>query len=574
MMQLSEWLDANKIDYQLVDSEVIHVTGLGKLFVADLSGVKSIFRGTKENLVFNLMENPQTLMDEDVYYVAFPFGRNWYFFDLREEFKFNLLKYIGKRKEPEKKVPFVNLGIHTSYELLNGSGDISQWVKKAKLMGHNAIGICDRNTLAATLSMQKECTKEGIKHVFGYSFELEYEKEKIPMKVYCQTQKGLRNLLRIQKAIMVDNPENTLGISELLLHAQGNVLVLGVLSSYWMHKHPGIVEKLKNHFDNIYYQVDLSEFKAERIDAEVLKAVDFFFKNMYLSEDKTFVVEPVLICDTYYLDKDDARNKIILNKIASGAAHRQSEDQYFKDIDEHYQIVKALFDSDTWNIEELFSRMCKHTVDIAEKANASYDTGKMYMPQYIMLPDEEQQYGTRYRMFHSLLEKGLNEKIPQDMHEQYRKRLKEETYIIESTNNVDYFLIQYDMVKEARRRGIAVGIGRGSAGGSLVSYLLGIISVDPVQYGLIFSRFLVPERCGLEWKDEVTVIGEDIKIEPGKIYVKTDTDSGVMYLNNWSEIRVLRRGQPLTIYAGHLEAGDEIIMDNRDILWTLNDIIQ
>lgn len=574
MKEVLAWLDANKLVYTVLDNEVIEIADFGKLFVADLSGVNSIFRGTKEQLVFNLMENPQILMDEGIHYVAFPFGRNWYYFDLREEFKFNLLKYIGKRQEPEKKVPFVNLGIHTAYELLNGSGDITQWIKKAKQMQHTAIGICDRNTLAATLNMQKECGKAGIKHVFGYSFDLEHEKEKIPMKVYCQTQKGLRNLLRIQKAIMVDNPANTITITELLRHAEGNVIVAGVLSSYWMHNNPHLVEELEKHFDGIYYQVDLSEFKAERIDAEVLKAIDFFFKNMYLPEHNTFIVEPILICDTYYLDKDDARNKIILNKIASGAAHRQSEDQYFKDVDEHYNIIKALFDSERWNVDELFARMCQHTVTIAEKANASYDTGKMYMPQYIMLPEEQQQHGTRFRMFHNLLEKGLKEKIPQTLHEQYRQRLKEETYIIESTNNVDYFLIQYDMVKEARRRGIAVGIGRGSAGGSLVSYLLGIISIDPIQYGLIFSRFLVPERCGLQWMDEVTVIGEDHEIEPGELYVKIDTEHGILCLNKWSEVRILRNGQPLTIYANHLKEGDEIIMDNRDLLWTLNDIIQ
>ena len=84
----------------------------------------------------------------------------------------------------------INLFLH---ELLNGSGELSDWVKKAKYLGQNAIGICDRNTMAATLNLQKECTKAGLKYVFGYSFTLEHEGNKVDMKIYCQSQKGLRN---------------------------------------------------------------------------------------------------------------------------------------------------------------------------------------------------------------------------------------------------------------------------------------------------------------------------------------------------------------------------------------------
>lgn len=129
-------------------------------------------------------------------------------------------------------------------------------------------------------------------------------------------------------------------------------------------------------------------------------------------------------------------------------------------------------------------------------------------------------------MFLDLLEEGLKTKISKEDHDKYRKRLEEEIYIIESTNNVDYFLVQWDMVNEARKRGIVTGIGRGSAGGSLVSYLLGIISIDPIKYDLIFSRFLVPERCGLNWVDDVTIIGDDISINKMKNTLKFHLKGG------------------------------------------------
>lgn len=572
MEELTEWLDANKISFKKIDSEVIEIEDFGKMFLADLSGVKSIFKVKDDEVSFNLMEDPSVLMEEGIYYVTFKFGDNWYYYDLREEFKFNILKYIGKRQAVKTDIPFVNLGVHTPYELLNGSGDLSLWVKKAKYLGHTAVGICDRNTMAATFNLQKECDKAGIKHVFGYSFTLQFYDEKVDMKVYSLSQKGLRNLLRIQKEIMVDSEENVLTLPQLLTHGEGNVLVFGKLSSYWMKKNMNVVKELEKTFDMMFYQVDLSEYKAERIDVEVLNATKFYFDNFFLEDEGIFEVEPILICDNYYLDKDDAKNKIILNKIATKAAHNQSDDQYFKDIDEHLVMFQSIFDSEKWDVEALLELMCQPTVEIAEKATARFETGKMFMPEYIMLPDEINKYGDRHTMFLELLEEGLISKIPVEEHERYRKRLEEEIYIIESTNNVDYFLVQWDMVNEARKRGIVTGIGRGSAGGSLVSYLLGIISIDPLKYDLIFSRFLVPERCGLQWNDNTTIIGEDIDVLSGEDYVELELEGKTLKVSRDAEIRVKRGDEEMTVYADELQPEDDIIFDNKDLIWTLNEI--
>jgi DNA polymerase-3 subunit alpha len=574
MEELINWLNTHKISFRTIDKEVIEIEDFGKMFLADLSGVQSIFRLAKDEPVFNLMENPEILKGEGIYYVAFPFGRNWYYYDLREEFRFNILKYTGKRQAAQLTVPFVNLGVHTPYELLNASGDIKDWVKKAKWMGHDALGIADRNTMAATLHLQKECDKAGLKPVFGYSFTLVVNGEQVEMKIYCQRQEGLKNLLRIQKEIMVDSPDNTLSLNGLLEHAAGNALVFGSLSSYWLTKYPLITEKITKAFDRAFYQVDLSRYKAERIDREVLNATKYFFDNFYLPETTAFQIEPILLCDNYYLDRDDAGSKIILNKVATGAAHRQSDDQYYKDTDEHFAVFESLFDAGKWNVKALFQRMCAHTLEIAENATARFKLGEMYMPEYIMLPHEIEKYGNRRSMFRSLLEEGLRTKIPAENHPEYRKRLEEEIYIIESTNNVDYFLLQWDMICEARRREIAIGVGRGSAGGSLVSYLLGIISIDPIGYGLIFSRFLVPERCGLNWVDEITVIGEDREVEPGESYIEIEMEQGCLKFYKWAKLRVKRDSQAITVYANDLLNGDEILWDNRDRLWTLNDIME
>lgn len=570
IQELPAWLDAQNIDYKTVDTEVVDIPGFGKLFVADLSGVDSIFRGEGDHLSFNLMENPGVLAEEDIFHVAFPFGRNWYYYDLREGFRFNILKHIGRPKTPKHDIPFVNLGIHTPYELLNASGSLETWCRKAKWLGHTTVGICDRNTMAATLNLQKECAKAGLKHVFGYTLTMMHDEETVEMKIYALTREGLHNLLRVQRAVMVDSDRNVLAYDRLLACAAGCVLVFATRSVYWMTSHPGHLKRLQQGFEAVYYQVDGTEFKADRIDRERLLFMRHYFEKCYDAGTGSFLVEPILIADSYYPDRDDAASKAVLNKIASGAAHEQSNDCYFKSVDEHYDTLRPLF-SERWNFDELFLRMCRHTVEIAERADAAFETGRMFMPEYRMRPEERERYGDRRTMFLRLLDEGLGQKAPETERERYRERLDEEVYIIESTDNVDYFLVQWDMVREAHRRGIATGIGRGSAGGSLVSYLLGITSIDPLKYDLIFSRFLVPERCGLEWKEELTVLATDVTLGEGERYVELEADGNTYRLCTDARLRVIRDGKELTVYADELIRGDEILFDRRDLLWNLKD---
>lgn len=566
MNELIAWLKANRICFRQIDNELIEIEDFGKMLLADLSGVSSILKANDYGVRFNLMESPDVLMQEEIYYVAFPFGNNFYYYDLRQEFRFNILKYIGKRQATRLDVPFVNLGAHTPFELLNGSGDVADWVRKAKYLGHTALGICDYNTMAATLTLQKECTIAEIKHVFGYSFTLNHLDEKVEMKIYTLNQVGLRNMLRIQKSIMVDSEPHTLTLRQLLDYADGLVLVLGKRSGEWLSQNRHLVSMLKEAFGKLYFQVDLSEYKAERIDAEVLRSVKCYFENFTDPVTFSFEIEPILICDCYYLDKEDAGNKIILNKIATGAAHEQSEEQYFKDVDEHFTILEPLF-SEKWDFEKLFERMCRATIDIAELADAAYETDRNFMPRYDMTEEEKAKYGDRHTMFLSLLKEGFDRLVPKGKEEVYRKRLEHEIYILESTDNVDYLLVQYDTVNWARANGILVGCGRGSAGGSLALYLMGITLIDPIKYDLLFERFLLPERAGLYPAQTTRLVGEiestayvEVALENGKV-VKFDKDA---------QLLVKREDAELVIYADELKDGDDVVFDHKDFLWTIN----
>lgn len=559
---LSEWLSINKISYKQVDDDVIEIENFGKLFINDLNEVDSIFR--KDNtgeVIFNLMETQETLFQEEIYFTCFQFGNNWYYYDLRDKFSLNILKYIGKRTPIEHNEQFVNLGIHTPFELLQGSFQVSEWVKKAKYLGHTAIGICDKNTMAASLVLQKECKKAEIGYVIGYTLDMKDGDIIIPVKIYCQTNDGLQNLLRIQKEINVDSDTKTISYSRLIEYLPGNIVVFGTLSINWISENLSKIRNLEHCAKGIYYQVDLTEFKADRFDKAYLEAIKMYYDNLY------YEIHPVLICDNYYLDKEDAKNKIILNKVADGAAHMQSEEQYFKDQDELYSVLDELF-SDDWDKESLFEELCTNTIKIAEGAKAAYETDRNFMPQYDMTSDEIKKYGSRHNMFNQILEEGFKRLVPKGQEDLYRKRMEYEKYVIESTNNIDYFLVQYDTVNWATENNIMVGISRGSGGGCLLLYLMGITKLDPLKYNLIFERFLLPDRSGL-YETDVTIIKDSV---PTKEFVEIEMNGRKYKFDRDAQLIVNRGGEDIIIYADELIPGDDIIFDNRDVLWTINEL--
>lgn len=562
--ELKDWLDNNRIQYTEIDDEVFEVPEFGKIYFEETDKLRSIFHTTESGeLTFNYAEDPKALLNEGIGYIAFKFGDNFYYFALNGKgFQLNILKYIGPGVANKEDMPFVNLGVHTCFELLNGSFQVSDWIRKAKFLGHSAIGVCDHNTMGALFQLQKDASAAGIKPIFGYSLTVS---EGFSGKVYVGSQTGLRNLLRIQKAIMVDSPDKTIQFTELLKRGKGNTFVFDTLSAQYMVDNIQNVYLINEAFDATYYQVDMAEYKAERIDIQVLNSLKLYFEKLYPMAN---LIAPVLISDCYYLDRDDAKNKIILNKIADGAAHRQSDQQYFKSISEHYADFKALF-SEAYDVDVIFKECCENTLKIAEAANASFETTRNYMPKYDLTDEEKVKYGTAHNMFCQLLEEGLQKLVPEEKREQYRKQMEYEKYVIESTDNVDYLLVQYDTVNWCRRNNILVGCGRGSAAGSLLLYLLGITLVDPIKYDLIFERFLLPERAGLYPAQATKFSPEE---ETATQYVEVTMENGkTLYLDKDSTILIQgENGEPTQMYADELMEGDDIIFDNRDLIFEVN----
>lgn len=569
--ELTKWFDSHHITGYTFRTDTVFIKGFGKAYLFDVDAAGGVFRKNKKSgkTELNLPEQPDWLINDEIFYVFFRLGDRFYMQDLRKEkLDFQIIRWIGLSPETEIKCDFYPLGIHTGYELLNGSGLLSQWADKAKWYGYKGIGICDRNTFAGSFDLQNEATARKLSYVFGYSLTIEYGEYKIDAKVYASTQKGFRNLLRIQKAINVDREDGLINYIELLKYACGNCLVFSKFSGQWLVDNKDNLSDFIEAFDGfVYYQVDMTEYRAERLDSQVLLSMKAYFDTYYRGVGSYLNdIRPVLIEDAFYVDEDDYKNKIILNKVDMGAAHNQSYRQFMKTLDELYDEFDALF-SDKYG-DDLFYEMCDNTVEIAEMSECGYDLTQNYAPKYEMTEGEAKKYGNVQNMFDSLIEDGFERLVPKDREKEYRERLEYEKYVIKSTDNVDYYLITLDEIKYAKDNGILVGIGRGSAGGCLISWLLGITLIDPIRWGLIFERFLLPERGGLEARDATKICDDvesneyyEIALENGKKY-KFDRDS---------EFMVVRDGKEIVCYADELEDGDDIIFDRYDELWTLND---
>lgn len=580
MDELIQWLDANHIAYN-VRKDVIFVEGWGKALFQDMSKREHIFKTTNDgDTVFSCVENIDFLKADEIFYVIFKFGNRFYYQDIREEKpNFQLMKYLGSAKKGDIDCDFYPLGVHTGYELLNGSGSLVNWCKKAKFLGYEGLGIADRCTMAATLDLQREATKLGLRYTFGYSLTIAVGDSKVGAKIYSNTQRGFENMLRIQKAVCVDREDGIIDYAQLVRYADGNCLVFDKWSGQWLVENEDKIDGFMDAFEGfVYFQVDTTEFRANRIDEQTLFSIKAFFEHFYKGsffvEHDSFETEiryehnlrPVLIQDMYYLDADDWMNKVVLNKVDTGAAHEQSYGQYMKTLDELYDEFRALF-SEKYG-DDVFFDMCESTCEIAENSEAAYDLTENYAPKYIMTEDEIVRYGDTHNMFLQLIEEGFKELVPRGQEEIYRERVEYEKYVIESTDNCDYYLITWDEVNWARKNNILVGVGRGSAGGCVISWLLHITMIDPIKWGLLFERFLLPERGGLE-PAEVTKMQPEVMSQD---YIELTLENGRTYKFDYdAQFRVKRGDDVIEVYADELREDDDIILDRKDELFTINE---
>lgn len=452
------------------------------------------------------------LYDGVVKYILFEFGGKFYYSNIKKDHlrldksvvfrpEFRDFKYLGTATA-EELVPFVHLGVHSEYEFLNGSSNCEEWAAKAKFNGMKALGICDRNTLAGTLAFQTACLNNGLKPIIGETVTVacNYDQaadvqETFALKLYVTSPEGWRNLLLVNKAINVDY-QGFIPSEELYKLGRGLICVIPPDSELNYFKSDAerckaLLEAYHTAFDQVYYQIDTVEFESEALFRAHLEAIDTYICRCRKIKAYRQTL-PIVINDSYYLDREEAPLKALLNKVA-GVVNAESSTQYFKNSKETILAYEEWMDVAAPLYEKIIDGMTL-TATLTDTIEFKIPTGIRHLPKYKFVKT------TVEDAFFEKLEQGVQERLvgKVDDLDKYMNELEKECAIIVPNGLCDYFMILWDIMNWCREQGIMTGSGRGSVCGSLIAYCLYITDVDPLKYHLMFERFLNETRVSGE----------------------------------------------------------------------------
>ena len=369
MEALLDYLEQNKLNALSVDGEenVFEIEGIGKFLFLNREH-------DKEAVLFD--EHFRLNIDKwekkiKVDFYCYEFGGEFYYSKVDEEnVVLNQLRYLGKADLRIDK-EFCHLGIHGGYELLNGSGLYKDWVKKAKFFGLKSLGICEYNTLAGTLPFQLACKDVEIKSIIGETVLVRKDDYDFQLKLFVKNNHGWQNLLNINTEINVNN-QGYVTFEQLLENSKDLICVLP--SNYDIDK-KDINGAILSAFEHTFYQVDSVIWQNDRKDKEALLAL-----KKYLESNLVRNVKPILLNDSYYLDKKDAIIKELLNKVSEIKGQYSSYDQYFKSLDDIEDALKPLF-SDEEKFNKFFDEIIENTIFVKDNCDFKIDTTHFRLPK-------------------------------------------------------------------------------------------------------------------------------------------------------------------------------------------------
>lgn len=467
--ELEEYLSSNTIQYSL-DKENYTVFFEGKSY--------EVFEPNEDGYFFSEDFRWDCERTEEDGYI-FRLGGVWYTLDKGKENepKLNRVKWRGQSEMAGLSTNF--LGVHGSFELLNGTGLYPDWVKKAKFLGIERLGIVEKATLAGALKFQNACKAEGIVPVFGLEVPVKDEKKDIvyTYKVYAKNEKGWQHLLALNKVLNCGDSGKFASPKDMSEHVSDVYIVFDPKTIQF--EDVPILLKSK---PNVFWQADTVEYTKNDRDTSYLMNFESFYKSK---------MKPVAICDAYYIEPEYAILREVVNKI-DGKVNYKSGNQYFKDEATYMEELLSLF-GDSEKGEEFYMIARSNADMIAESCNFEIPTDTRHLPRYEMTKEEKKKYTSNEDMFDSLIYEGLENKpeLLEDYSEDVLvERIERESDVIKYGQVVDYFLILRDIVNWCKKNNILLGGGRGSSSGSLISYLFGLVNTNPLHFGLIFERFL------------------------------------------------------------------------------------
>ncbi len=398
---------------------------------------------------------------------------------------------------------FAHLHVHTEYSLLDGSNKIKEYVKRVKELGMDSAAITDHGVMYGVIDFYRAAREAGINPVIGCEvyvapnsrFDKELtggEDRYYHLVLLAENNTGYANLMkivsrgftegyyykpRVDMEVLQQFHEGVIALSACLAGEVQRYIVKGLLDE---------AKKAARKYESCFGK---GNFFLEMQDHGIpdQKTVNTVLLRMSRELDIPLVVTN----DVHYTCAEDEKPHDILlciqtgKKLADEDRMRYVGGQYYVKSEEE---MKGLFPY-AWEAVE-------NTQRIADRCHVDIEFGVTRLPRY-EVPDGH----TSWTYLQELCQKGLAERYPEQIRagedQALKERLSYELNVIRTMGYVDYFLIVWDFINYAKRNGIAVGPGRGSAAGSIVSYCLRITDIDPIRYHLLFERFLNPERVSM-----------------------------------------------------------------------------
>ncbi|MBL7070264.1 MAG: DNA polymerase III subunit alpha [Candidatus Omnitrophica bacterium] len=393
---------------------------------------------------------------------------------------------------------FVHLHLHTQYSLLDGACRIRDILSLARQYKMDSLAITDHGNMFGAIEFYLEARKAGIKPIIG-----------------CEVYVAPKGRLEKTGSGIDDAAYHLILLArdETGYHNLMKLVSIGYLEGFYYR--PRIdKEVLSSHRDGLIglsacLKGEIPQMLQQRRFNDALKSADEYMHilgkdNFYLEIQANGIPEQIAVNDglvkisnelrlplvatndVHYLNRDDARSQEALLCIQTQSTlddpnhmRFQTDEFYFKSPEQ----MKALFGQ--------YHEALKNSLEIAGRCNLELDFSKIHLPKF-----EPPKGKSKDGFLKELCEQGLSKRY-EKIEDHIRERLDHELSMIKEMGFTSYFLIVYDFIHYAKKQGIPVGPGRGSAAGSLVSYLLEITDIDPLKYGLLFERFLNPERLGL-----------------------------------------------------------------------------
>ncbi|MBM3228146.1 DNA polymerase III subunit alpha [Candidatus Peribacteria bacterium] len=393
---------------------------------------------------------------------------------------------------------FVHLHCHSTYSLLEALPSPEEIVERACELGQSAVGIADKGCTYGLIELYKAAKAAEIKPVLGveayiaarsrHDKESGIDTKRFPIVLFAENDEGYRNLLELCTLASLEGMYYKPRVDKELLgrFGKGLIALTGPISgaipqaalSEDGERITALVEEYRGYFgkDNLYFE--LMDLPGVPGQAEI--------NQQLIHWGERLGVPLVATCNAHYCRTADAEAQDVLLCIQKNAHISDPSRFSMRDTDYSMRPFEEM--------ERAFGHApeaLRNTRIIADRCSVGLDFSTYHIPRFPM-PEGTSENAE----LHRLAREGFAKRYPQAT-QGHAERLEYELRIIEQVGFSGYFLIVADFVNEAKRRGITVGPGRGSAAGSMVSYCLGITGLDPIEHGLLFERFLNPERISM-----------------------------------------------------------------------------